>query len=60
MPPALVGPVILEKLLTSRGAPALDQLALAALLLESGRYDQHVGGCGRSTAVACAVSGQGQ
>jgi GntR family transcriptional regulator/MocR family aminotransferase len=41
VPPALVGPVVREKLLTSRGAPALDQLALAALL-ESGRYDRHV------------------
>jgi len=41
VPPALVGPVVREKILTSRGAPALDQLALAALL-ESGRYDRHV------------------
>ncbi len=41
VPPALVGPVVREKHLTSRGAPALDQLALAALL-ESGRYDRHV------------------
>ena len=41
VPPALVAPVVREKLLTSRGAPALDQLALAALL-ESGRYDRHV------------------
>lgn len=41
VPPPLVGPVLREKLLTSRGAPALDQLALAALL-ESGRYDRHV------------------
>ncbi len=41
VPPALVGPVVREKLLTSRGAPALDQLALAALM-ESGRYDRHV------------------
>jgi GntR family transcriptional regulator/MocR family aminotransferase len=32
VPPALVGPVVREKFLTSRGAPALDQLALAALL----------------------------
>jgi GntR family transcriptional regulator/MocR family aminotransferase len=40
-PPALVGPVVREKLLTSRGAPALDQLALATLM-ESGRYDRHV------------------
>ena len=37
----LVGPVVGEKHLTSRGAPALDQLALAALM-ESGRYDRHV------------------
>jgi len=41
VPPSLVGPVVREKLLTSRGAPALDQLALAALM-ESGRYDRHV------------------
>ncbi|MGI8881513.1 MAG: PLP-dependent aminotransferase family protein [Jatrophihabitans sp.] len=41
VPRALTGPVIREKLLTSRGAPALDQLALATLL-ESGRYDRHV------------------
>ena len=41
VPPGLVGPVVREKLLTSRGAPALDQLALATLL-ESGRYDRHV------------------
>jgi GntR family transcriptional regulator / MocR family aminotransferase len=41
VPPALVGPVVREKLLTSRGAPALDQLALATLM-ESGRYDRHV------------------
>lgn len=41
VPPALCAPVVQEKLLTSRGAPALDQLALAALL-ESGRYDRHV------------------
>ncbi len=41
VPPALVAPVLREKYLTSRGAPALDQLALAALM-ESGRYDRHV------------------
>jgi GntR family transcriptional regulator / MocR family aminotransferase len=41
VPPPLVGPVVREKLLTSRGAPALDQLALATLM-ESGRYDRHV------------------
>ena len=41
VPLALVDPVVQEKLLTSRGAPALDQLALATLL-ESGRYDRHV------------------
>ena len=41
VPPALVRPVVREKLLTSRGAPALDQLALAALL-ESGRFDRHL------------------
>jgi GntR family transcriptional regulator / MocR family aminotransferase len=41
VPPALVSPVVREKHLTSRGAPALDQLALAALM-ESGRYDRHI------------------
>ncbi len=41
VPPALLGAVVREKLLTSRGAPALDQLALATLM-ESGRYDRHV------------------
>jgi GntR family transcriptional regulator/MocR family aminotransferase len=41
VPPALIDAVLREKLLTSRGAPALDQLALAALM-ESGRYDRHV------------------
>ena len=40
-PPALVSPLVREKHLTSRGAPALDQLALAALM-ESGRYDRHI------------------
>ena len=41
VPPTLLGAVVREKLLTSRGAPALDQLALATLM-ESGRYDRHV------------------
>jgi GntR family transcriptional regulator/MocR family aminotransferase len=41
VPPGLVGSVVREKLLTSRGAPALDQLALATLM-QSGRYDRHV------------------
>lgn len=41
VPPALLDSVIREKLLTSRGAPALDQVALATLM-ESGRYDRHV------------------
>jgi GntR family transcriptional regulator / MocR family aminotransferase len=41
VPPPLAGAVVREKLLTSRGAPALDQLALATLM-ESGRYDRHV------------------
>ena len=41
VPPALRAAVLDEKLLTGRGAPALDQLALAALV-ESGRYDRHV------------------
>ena len=34
-------PIVREKLLTSRGAPALDQLALATLM-QSGRYDRHL------------------
>jgi GntR family transcriptional regulator/MocR family aminotransferase len=41
VPPTLVEPVVREKLLTSRGTPALDQLALATLM-ESGRYDRHL------------------
>ncbi len=41
VPPALRAEVLDEKLLTGRGAPALDQLALAALI-ESGRYDRHL------------------
>lgn len=40
-PPALVSAVCTEKLLLGRGAPALDQVALA-LLIESGRFDRHV------------------
>ena len=41
VPRALVGSVVREKLLTSRGSPALDQMALATLM-QSGRYDRHV------------------
>ena len=41
VPPTLRRAVLDEKLLTGRGAPALDQLALAALV-ESGRYDKHL------------------
>ncbi|WP_328994031.1 PLP-dependent aminotransferase family protein [Kribbella sp. NBC_01245] len=40
-PPGLVDPLVETKALTSRGAPALDQLALARLM-ESGRYDGHL------------------
>ena len=40
-PSALVGELVDAKVLTSRGAPALDQLALARLM-ESGRYDGHL------------------
>src|SRR5918999_1228920 len=41
VPASLVASVVWEKHLVSRGTPALDQLALAALM-ESGRYDRHV------------------
>jgi GntR family transcriptional regulator/MocR family aminotransferase len=41
VPPPLVQSVVREKYLLSRGTPALDQLALAALI-ESGRYDRHL------------------
>ncbi|MGC4942022.1 PLP-dependent aminotransferase family protein [Kribbella sp. DT2] len=40
-PPAVVDGLVETKALTSRGAPALDQLALARLM-ESGRYDRHL------------------
>ncbi|MEV6285097.1 PLP-dependent aminotransferase family protein [Kribbella sp. NPDC051770] len=40
-PPTLVDGLVETKALTSRGAPALDQLALARLM-ESGRYDRHL------------------
>jgi GntR family transcriptional regulator/MocR family aminotransferase len=40
-PPALLGTVIEEKALMDRGSPALEQLALAALI-ESGRFDRHL------------------
>jgi GntR family transcriptional regulator/MocR family aminotransferase len=41
VPANLVASVVREKHLVSRGTPALDQLALAALM-ESGRYDRHL------------------
>ncbi|MGB6456839.1 MAG: PLP-dependent aminotransferase family protein, partial [Streptosporangiaceae bacterium] len=40
-PRALAGAVAAEKLLSDRGTPTLDQLALAALI-RSGRYDRHL------------------
>jgi GntR family transcriptional regulator/MocR family aminotransferase len=40
-PPFLAGAIAEEKLLSDRGSPGLDQLALATLL-ESGRYDRHL------------------
>jgi GntR family transcriptional regulator/MocR family aminotransferase len=40
-PPRLRDAVAVEKQLLGRGAPGLDQLALAALV-ESGRYDRHL------------------
>ncbi len=40
-PPRLHDAVMVEKQLLGRGAPGLDQLALAALI-ESGRYDRHL------------------
>jgi GntR family transcriptional regulator/MocR family aminotransferase len=40
-PPSLRDAVLTEKQLLGRGAPGLDQLALAALI-ESGRYDRHL------------------
>ncbi len=40
-PPSLAGAIAEEKLLSDRGSPGLDQLALATLL-ESGRYDRHL------------------
>jgi GntR family transcriptional regulator/MocR family aminotransferase len=41
VPPALRAAVLTEKRLTTRGVPALDQLALA-ILIESGRFDRHL------------------
>ena len=40
-PDRLLGPLARGKLVTDRGSPGLDQLALA-LLVESGRYDRHL------------------
>jgi GntR family transcriptional regulator/MocR family aminotransferase len=41
VPPALMAPVLDEKLLAGRGAPGLDQVALARMI-ESGRFDKHL------------------
>jgi GntR family transcriptional regulator/MocR family aminotransferase len=41
LPAPLVAPVAALKQVTDRGAPTLDQLALASLI-ESGRYDRHL------------------
>ncbi|QYG91264.1 PLP-dependent aminotransferase family protein [Iamia sp. SCSIO 61187] len=41
VPPALMGAVLREKQLVGRGAPGLDQVALARLI-ESGRFDKHL------------------
>lgn len=41
VPPALLAPVLQEKRLATRGAPGIDQRALA-LLIESGRFDRHI------------------
>jgi GntR family transcriptional regulator/MocR family aminotransferase len=40
-PPALLESLVEEKRLSDRGSPALEQLALAALI-ESGRFDRHL------------------
>jgi GntR family transcriptional regulator/MocR family aminotransferase len=40
-PPRLISSLALEKHLTSRGVPALDQIALA-VMIESGRFDRHL------------------
>ncbi len=41
LPSALVAPVFAVRQVTDRGAPTLDQIALATLM-ESGRYDRHL------------------
>jgi GntR family transcriptional regulator/MocR family aminotransferase len=41
VPPPLLPVVLDEKLLAGRGAPGLDQVALARLI-ESGRFDKHL------------------
>ena len=41
VPPRFVAGIVEEKRLSSRGAPALDQEALA-LLMETGRFDRHL------------------
>jgi GntR family transcriptional regulator/MocR family aminotransferase len=40
-PPALIDAIAAEKVLSDRGSPELDQLALATLI-ESGRFDRHL------------------
>ncbi|MEO6859147.1 MAG: PLP-dependent aminotransferase family protein, partial [Solirubrobacteraceae bacterium] len=40
-PPAMIEAITEEKRLSDRGSPALEQLALAALI-QSGRYDRHL------------------
>jgi GntR family transcriptional regulator/MocR family aminotransferase len=40
-PPALIEAITQEKALMDRGSPAIEQLALAALI-QSGRYDRHL------------------
>jgi GntR family transcriptional regulator / MocR family aminotransferase len=40
-PPDLIDPIAAEKQLLGRGAPGLDQLALA-VMIESGRFDRHL------------------
>jgi len=40
-PPQLIGQIGVEKQLLGRGAPGIDQLALA-MMIESGRFDRHL------------------
>lgn len=41
VPPHLLAPMLVEKQMAGRGAPGLDQVALARLI-ESGRFDKHL------------------